>query len=133
MVELIFEEAADLVGPVEVLHHHQRRILRERLAGQRAALHVGADHLMRPILVRHLVRDDIGGEVDLFGIVGVGVEADQFRIRHGSGKRLGEAGIAGEFDDPGIVELIGPEIGAIIIERRAHRVQHLGTFQSWPW
>ena len=60
IVELELEEAADLVLAVEVPHHHQRRILGERLAEHRPALHVGADHLVRPILVGELVRGDIG-------------------------------------------------------------------------
>ena len=126
IIELVFEEAADLVRPVHVLHHHQRRILGERLAGHRTALHVGADHLVRPILVRHFVRDDIGRPVDLGRVVGVGVEADRFRIGHRPGEGLGEAVVAGEFDDPGVIELIGPEVRAVIIERGPHGGQHLG-------
>ena len=42
------------------------------------------------------------------------------------GEGLGEAVVAGEFDDPGVVELIGPEVRAVIIECGPHGRQHLG-------
>ena len=109
-----------------MLHHHQRRILRQGFAQHRRALHVGADHLVSPPLVRQFVRHDVARKVDLVGIVGVRVEPDGLRIGHGPRERLGEAVVARELDDARIVELVRREVRAVIIQRGAHCGEHLG-------
>ena len=79
---------------------------------------------MAPILMGDLVRGDIGDIIDRVGGAVIGKKTDAFRIGQGAGKALRETGIAREFDDAQVIELERPEIGAVIIERGAHRRQH---------
>ena len=64
-VQFLLQEAADLLLPVHLLHDHQRRILGKGLGQHGHTLLVRADDLVRPPLVRELVRTDIGHIVDL--------------------------------------------------------------------
>ena len=60
-VQKVAEHAAHVVLAVLVLHHHVRRVLRERLGHHVGALHLAADELVAPPLVPELVRgDEIG-------------------------------------------------------------------------
>ncbi len=70
------------------------------------------------------MRGHIGDVIDRILVARVGDEADPFRIGNGAGKGLRERRIAGEFEDAGIIELIGAEMFAVIIERQPHRLQH---------
>ena len=70
------------------------------------------------------MRGDVGDVVDLAWIREIGKKANVLGIRHGPGKCLRKACIAREFDDPRVIELIGPEIGAVVLERGVHRIDH---------
>ncbi|KAG1386626.1 hypothetical protein G6F59_016772 [Rhizopus arrhizus] len=75
-IQFALEELAHVLAAVLLLHHHQRRVLRQRFGKDRCALHVGTDHLVRPPLVGDLVRGDVEHVVHLVRITQVGDEAD---------------------------------------------------------
>ncbi|MNV38874.1 hypothetical protein D3C71_1304370 [compost metagenome] len=123
-VQFVLEEATDLVGSVQLLHHHQRRVLRQGFRQQGRALLIRTDHLVRPPLMPDLVGGDIGDVVDLLLLAQVGDEAEAFRVGHGVGEGLSESLVGRELDDPGLTELIGAEGRAVVVQRRLHPGQH---------
>ncbi len=107
-----------------MLHGHQGGILGEGFAEHGAALHIGADHLVRPPLVAQFVGGDIGDHVDLGVIAGVDDEADAFGIGDGVGEGLGEIGVVRELQDARLAELIGAEVGLVVVEPELQRRDH---------
>ena len=126
-VEFGLQEFADLCLAVELLHDPQCGILREGLGEHGHALLVGADHLVRPPLVRDLVRGDVSDEIDLLVTVFIPEvldETDALRVGHGVRERLREARVGGELEDPCLAELVGREALAEDREGGFHRIQH---------
>ncbi len=123
-VELVLQELADLLRPVHLLHHHQRRVLGQRFDDEGAALLIGADDLVTPPLVPDLVRRDVGDHVDLLGIAVVRDEADPFRVRNRVGEGLREARIVRKLQDAHLAELERAELRGEILERGFHRRVH---------
>ena len=114
-VELVLEEPPHLRVAVLLLQHHQRRVLGEALGDELGALDVRRHHLVRPPLVRDLVRGDEVRIVDVRGVavVDLGGEADGLVEGHRVGKRRGEAAAAPEareLDDAHDPVLVGPEV-----------------------
>ena len=107
-----------------VLHHHQGAILGHTLAEQRAALHIGADHLVGPPLVPHLVRHHVEHHVDVGGVAQVGDETDGLAVGHGAREGLREAEVPGELDDARLLVAVGAEVVAVVLERLADAVRH---------
>ena len=91
-VQFVFENAAQLLPPDLVLHDHQRRVLRERLVEHADTLHVGADQLLTPPLVRDLVRRDVERKVDCLLAIEAGVEPQRLGERDQAGKGRGIVG-----------------------------------------
>jgi hypothetical protein len=60
-VQLVLQELADARLAVGLLHDDQGRVLGQGLGERGVALHVGADDLVGPPLVRQLVGGDVGG------------------------------------------------------------------------
>jgi hypothetical protein len=54
----------------------------------------------------------------------VGDEEHSLRPRNGVGERLGELGVARELLEAQLAELVGAEIGLIVVERPLHRRLH---------
>ena len=123
-VQLIFQEAPHLVRAIELLHHHQRRILGHGLHHEGGTLRARWHDLVTPILVADLVRGDVGDIIDLVGIGGIGKKANSLRIGNGAGKGLREFRIGREFDDAGVVELIRPKVLRVIGQAGLHRLNH---------
>jgi len=90
--------------------------LGEHFAERGGALHVGADDLMGPPLVRHFVGDDVVDHVDIVRLFHFGDEADGLRIGHGAGEGLGKAGYAGELDDAGLFVGVGAEVLGEVVQ-----------------
>ncbi|HYE01880.1 MAG TPA: hypothetical protein VD963_01460, partial [Phycisphaerales bacterium] len=123
-VQLELQVAAEMVLAAELLHHHLRGILGEGLGEHLPPLHVRADHLVRPVLVRQLVCGEVRDVVHRLRLVVVGDEAHVFRIGDRAGERLREVEVARELDDPGVVERIGTEVRLVVVERGRERVEH---------
>ena len=72
-------------------------------------MHVAADDLMRPPLVRHLVRRHVVGVVDVLRVVRVdlGDEADRLRVGDRVRERLREPLITRELEDADLPVLVG--------------------------
>ena len=113
-----------MLAAVFLFQHHQRGVLRQRLGDHRAALHVGADHLVRPPLVRDFVRGDVEHEVDVLGIAQVGDEADRLRVRNGVGEALRKARVTRELEDAHLVVLVRREVRREIVERLLRSFDH---------
>ena len=120
------EEAPHLLAAVLALHDHQGGVLRHRFRHHGRALHVPADHLVRPPLVRHLVGGDVEDVVDRLVVVLVepGDEAERLRVGDGVGQRLREAPAARELHDAHLAVLVGSELAGQVVERLPHRVDH---------
>ncbi|MNM63698.1 hypothetical protein D3C81_750730 [compost metagenome] len=123
-IQLALEELAHVLSTVLLLHHHQCRILRQRLGQHGCTLHVGADHLVRPPLVRHFVGGHVEHIVHLVRVAQVGDEADRLRIGNGVGEGLGEALVARELDDAYLAMLVRSEVGFVVGQRLLYRVDH---------
>jgi len=98
--------------------------IRQRLGQHGRALHVGADHLVRPPLVRHLVRGDVEHVVHVILVAQVGDEADRFGIRNGVGETLRERAVARELDDAHLLVLVRAEVGLVVGQRFLHAFDH---------
>ena len=123
-IELVLQEPAHLRRPVFVLLHHQRRVLREGLIEHGHALHVGADQLMRPPLVRHLVRRHVEHVVDVIGIAQVRNKADGLGEWHGIGETLGKLLVVRKLQHPHLAELKRRIHLAEMCQRLLHRLEH---------
>ena len=113
-IQFGLQELAHLPATVFLLHHHQCRVLGQRLGQHRCTLHVGADHLVRPPLVRDLVRGHVEHVVDVLLVTQVGDEADRLRVGNRVGEGLGKRAVAGELDDPDLLVLVRREVGFVI-------------------
>ena len=124
LVVLQLQELAHVGAAVFLLHHHQRTVLAHALAQQRAALHVGADHLVRPPLVPHLVGHHIEHHVDVALRAQVGDEADALAVGHGAREGLREAEVARELQDAHLSMAVGAEVLRVVGQRLLHAGDH---------
>ena len=113
-----------MLRPIEPLHDHQRRVLRERLGEHGHALHVSADDLVKPPLVGRFVGGNVGDQVRVLGPRGVEDEAGGLRVRDGARKRLREIAVRRELDHPQLAELERAEVRREVVERFLHQGDH---------
>ena len=123
-VQLIFQESTHLAGAILLLHHHQCRILRQRFAEHGRALHVGADHAMRPPLMSHFMGGDVVDVIDLAGVPQVGDKTDRLRKRNGIGERLRKACVIRKLQDTQLMKLVRCVVSIVVIQRIFRTVDH---------
>ena len=123
-VEGTLEESPDFRDPVHPLHHHERRVLGERLRQHRLALHVRADHLVRPPLMPGLVRRHVRDAVDPARVPGVDDEAGCLGEGDGAREGLREVHVGRKLHDAHLPELERTEVLRVVVERRLHGSQH---------
>ena len=123
-IKLVLQEAANLLFTVNLLHDHQRGVLRHGLDHDSPTLHVGTDELMRPVLMAIFVGRHIGDVIDVIFIRRIGNKANALGVRHGAGEGLSKGSVTRKFDHPRVIELIGTKVLLEVVKRYCHGIEH---------
>src|SRR6476660_5414422 len=64
------------------------------------------------------------GEINIVWTLKPPYEANRFGIRHGIWKRLREASVSRELDNPELVKLVGAIVFGVVVEAKFRRAHH---------